>query len=86
MRACRSNSEAIKWILLTMADLSLNRVVAPAELTPNALFGKPPATKGKLRGNNFKTYEFNVIMFMSMLCCLIQEFPNFNLKANHMLI
>ena len=47
MRACRSNSESMQWCMLQMADLCLNRCLAPAEMQPNYLFG----TKGGGKGN-----------------------------------
>jgi len=39
MRACRSNAESMQWCMLQMADLCLNRQLAPAELQPTYLFG-----------------------------------------------
>jgi hypothetical protein len=39
MRACRSNAESMQWCMLQMADLCLNRQMAPAELQPTYLFG-----------------------------------------------
>lgn len=47
MRSCRSSCETQKWVLLTMADLCLNRVVNPKEMTLEALFGKS-GQKGNL--------------------------------------
>lgn len=47
MRSCRSSCETQKWVLLTMADLCLNRVVSPKEMTLEALFGKS-GQKGNL--------------------------------------
>ena len=56
MRACRSNVESMEWCMFHMADACLNRLIAPAEMQPNYLFGQKGG-KGnlgfKLIGNKF---------------------------------
>ena len=48
MRACRSSTEQLEWILIQMSDLCLNRQIQPAEMQPFYLFGKGQQ-KGTLR-------------------------------------
>ena len=48
MRCCRSSVESQLFVLSCMADLCLNRIMVPQEMTPNFLFGKGTA-KGTLR-------------------------------------
>lgn len=55
MRTCKSNTLSQQWVMITMADLCLNRVMVPQELTPNSSLVSQ-TKKGSLDG--FCEHEF----------------------------
>lgn len=61
MRACRSNAESMQWCMLQMADLCLNRQVAPAEMQPAYLFG------GKGGKGNLGDFTFSLLVTAEMI-------------------
>lgn len=55
MRQCKSSHEAMEWCMTQMSDMCLNRLIAPAEMQPNYLFGKA-SQKGTLGFQMFAVF------------------------------